>query len=51
LSEGVIALRYTASTDKKDVNQVYSMRIQRVADTDMIYRDAQGMERIEWRVR
>jgi len=51
LAEGVVTLRYTGSTDKKDIGQVFSMRVQRMSDTDMVYRDAQGMEHIEWRVR
>ncbi|MFM7112891.1 MAG: TIGR03067 domain-containing protein [Planctomycetota bacterium] len=51
LADGVVTLRYTGSTDKKDIGQVFSMRVQRIGDIDMVYRDAQGMEHIEWRVR
>lgn len=51
LADGVVTLRYTGSTDKKDVGQVFSMRVQRMSDIDMVYRDAQGVEHIEWRVR
>lgn len=51
LADGVVTLRYTGSTDKKDIGQVYSMRVQRMSDLDMVYRDAQGAEHIEWHVR
>lgn len=50
-SDGVVTVRHTGSTDTKYMGQVCPMRVPRLSDLDMVHRDAQGAEHIEWHVR